>query len=138
MWNEADRLSPLTERDYAYLIQMGKYATFEACFKAVFPRTLYVSGIEDPDSFASKEDLDYIWSGYRNMDPRPGCAEMLKILREGGYTVWCLSNASVERVKGLWDNHGMDMPSGESTKDGFTRAQKVSKLKAIRREHLVR
>lgn len=91
---------------------MGKYATFEACFKAVFPRTLYVSGIDDPESFASKEDLDYIWNGYRTMSPRPGCAEMLQILRDGGYTVWCLSNASVERVKGLWDNHGMDMPSG--------------------------
>lgn len=46
---------------------MGRYATFEACFKAVFTRTLYVSGVTDIENFASQEDLDYIWNGYRTM-----------------------------------------------------------------------
>ena len=44
------------------------------------------------------------------LKPRPGLEEMLKTLREGGFEVWCCSDASVQRVKGYFDGAGVEMP----------------------------
>lgn len=47
---------------------------------------------------------------YKKLKPRPGMGEMMRILRDGGFEVWCCSDANVDRVKGYFDLAGVDMP----------------------------
>lgn len=54
--------------------------------------------------------MSYIISEFRKLKPRPGAAEMISILREGGFEVRCCSDANVERLKGYFDAAGIDMP----------------------------
>lgn len=66
--------------------------------------------MSDPETFATTEDVDFIIAEYKKLQPRPGMGEMMKILREGGFEVWCLSDANVERVKGYFDLSEVEMP----------------------------
>jgi 2-haloacid dehalogenase len=82
-------------------------------WKMIFPRVLYQSGIppEEIDAFASDEDIEYMVDQYLYaLKPRPGLAEMLQTLKEGGIEFWCCSGASVDRVKNYFDRAGIEMP----------------------------
>ncbi|KAK1925970.1 haloacid dehalogenase [Papiliotrema laurentii] len=101
-----------TERDYSYLSQIKQYKPFLEIMSHTFTRILYQAGVPESDleGFYTQEDLDYIVDGHRNLKPREGLAEMMQILRQGGFDVWCCSDANVERVKGYFDKAGVEMP----------------------------
>lgn len=79
---------------------------------ATLTRVLFQAGIpaSDLDDFFTPEDLEYIRDEYKKLKPRDGLGEMMNTLREGGFEVWCCSDANVDRVKGYFDGAGVDMP----------------------------
>lgn len=76
------------EREYTYLSMSGKYMTFYTCFKSLFFRLLWQAGIQDPHTFATNDDLEYILQQYLLLEARPGAKECIESLRAAGFTVW--------------------------------------------------
>lgn len=99
------------ERDYVYLSAMKKYATYESILKQTFFRVLFQAGISSPHTFATQDDVDFLVASYRKLRPRPGMPEMFQNLREAGFKVYCCTDASPDRVKGYFDQAGVDMPA---------------------------
>ncbi|WVQ74667.1 haloacid dehalogenase, type II [Cryptococcus sp. DSM 104548] len=101
-----------TERDYSYLSQIKQYKPFFAILANTLTRVLFQAGVpeEELDGFFTQEDVDYMMAEYQALTPRPGLAEMMTTLREGGFEVWCCSDANVDRVKGYFDRAGVEMP----------------------------
>ncbi|PLB43205.1 putative 2-haloalkanoic acid dehalogenase [Aspergillus steynii IBT 23096] len=103
-WMEA------AEREYAYLSMSHRYRPFLDIFGAIFYRTLWFSGMEDPRSFASDEDRDYLIKGYRQLLPREGVYRAMQSLRDAGFTVWCFTSGDVRRVRGYFLRSMIQMP----------------------------
>jgi 2-haloacid dehalogenase len=99
-----------TERDYSYLSQIKQYKPFFEILSYTFVRVLFQAGVPDPENFATKDDVMFVMEEYKKLRARPGMGEMMRILREGGFEVWCCSDANIERVKGYFDNAGVEMP----------------------------
>lgn len=100
----------VTERDYTYLSMNRRYVGFRDVFRQLFYRMLYMAGIEDPHSFATDDDLQYIMQQYMKLEARPGIKECFRILRENGFTVWALTAGDLERIGGYFTHNGIDMP----------------------------
>ncbi|KAG7890320.1 hypothetical protein KL907_004156 [Ogataea polymorpha] len=98
------------ERDFSYLSQIGDYQPTKKILKATFFRTLHHAGIPDPKSFATEEDLDYLCAEWLKLKARPELAAMWKLLRDNGFTIWCLTDGDKERVKGYFKNSSIEMP----------------------------
>ncbi|WVW78615.1 haloacid dehalogenase, type II [Kwoniella bestiolae CBS 10118] len=101
-----------TERDYSYLSQIKQYKPFFDILSNTLKRVLFQAGIpaEELDDFFTAEDVEYIREEYKKLKPRPGLKEMMQTLRDGGFEVWCCSDANVDRVKGYFDHAGVEMP----------------------------
>jgi 2-haloacid dehalogenase len=99
-----------TERDYSYLSQIKQYKPFFEILSHTFVRVLFQAGVPNPENFGTEEDVKFVMDEYKKLKPRPGMGEMMRILREGGFDVWCCSDANVDRVKGYFDGAGVDMP----------------------------
>ncbi|KAH6663952.1 FAD dependent oxidoreductase-domain-containing protein [Plectosphaerella plurivora] len=100
----------VTEREYTYLSMNNNYVPFRDIFTSIFYRMLYMSGIQDPHSFASDDDLQYILKQYMKLEARPGIAECFQILRDNGFTVWALTAGDAERVSGYFTHNNIPMP----------------------------
>ncbi|KAK8846879.1 haloacid dehalogenase, type II [Kwoniella newhampshirensis] len=101
-----------TERDYSYLSQIKQYKPFYSILSNTFTRVLFQAGVPESEleGFYAKEDVEYIMSEFKKLKPRPGLAEMMQTLRDGGFEVWCCSDANVDRVKGYFDAANVPMP----------------------------
>lgn len=100
------------EREYTYLSLSGNYVSFfDHIFPAIFYRTLRQAGIKEPRKFATDKDRDFLIAAYRDLKPRPGVAECFAKLREGGFTVWCLTAGDTKRVSRYLAAGGVDFPS---------------------------
>ncbi|KAJ7270172.1 hypothetical protein B0H12DRAFT_1067562 [Mycena haematopus] len=74
-----------------------------------FYKTMRDAGI--PKASVAEADVDMLISEYsHNLAPRPGLFEMIQVLCDGVFTVRCCSDASPERVRGYFENVGVDMP----------------------------
>lgn len=98
------------EKDFSYLSQIGKYQTTKKILKATFFRTLYQAGIQDPKTFASDEDLEFLTQEWLKLKCRPELPALWKLLRDNGFTIWCLTDGDKERVKGYFKNSNVEMP----------------------------
>ncbi|KAL4890097.1 HAD-like domain-containing protein [Aspergillus ambiguus] len=103
-WMEA------AEREYAYLSMSKRYQPFLDVFDAIFYRTLWFCGINEPRTFASDEDKATLIASYHNLEPRDGLHEAVQKLRDAGFTVWCLTTGDVGRVRGYFLRNGIEMP----------------------------
>ncbi|WVR07885.1 haloacid dehalogenase, type II [Kwoniella sp. DSM 27419] len=101
-----------TERDYSYLSQIKQYKPFFDILSNTLTRVLFQAGIpaDKLDGFFTDEDVEYIRAEYKKLKPRPGLGEMMQTLRDGGFEVWCCSDANVDRIKGYFDAAGVEMP----------------------------
>ncbi|KAK4689718.1 hypothetical protein P7C73_g395, partial [Tremellales sp. Uapishka_1] len=101
-----------TERDYSYLSQIKQYKPFFQILASTLTRVLFQAGVPASalDDFYSQEDVAYILAEYKKLRARPGLGEMMRTLREGGFEVWCCSDANPDRVKGYFDHAGVEMP----------------------------
>lgn len=98
------------ERDYSYLSQCKKYQTFGDIFKYTFYRSLFFAGVKEPREYATDDDLDYIFGEWYKLEGRPELKEMFKRLRDYGFTIWCLTDASHDRVAGYFKRSNVLMP----------------------------
>ncbi|KAJ7496620.1 haloacid dehalogenase [Mycena latifolia] len=97
------------ELDFQYLSIVDRYRSHSTLLKTAFYKTLSAAGL--PKSSLTEEDVDQLIAQYsESLTPRPGLAEMMQTLRSAGFTVWCCSDASPERVKGYFEKAGIDMP----------------------------
>jgi 2-haloacid dehalogenase len=101
----------VAEREYTYLSMAGAYKSFDTVFEAVFYRVLFSAGIQDPKAFASAEDLAFVMEANSRMKLRDGAVECITILRDAGFTVWAMTAADKERVRGYFANAGLDLPT---------------------------
>ncbi|OJJ71914.1 hypothetical protein ASPBRDRAFT_30283 [Aspergillus brasiliensis CBS 101740] len=101
----------VAEREYTYLSLSAQYKPFATCLELLFYRMLKMAGIEDPRSFATKSDLEFIMSRYAKLGLRPGAAECVTKLRDAGFTVWALTAGDAARVGGYFANAGLEWPA---------------------------
>ncbi|KAL4895180.1 multicopper oxidase-domain-containing protein [Aspergillus ambiguus] len=100
----------IAEREYTYLSISKNYIPFDVCFEQLFHRTLWMAGIKDPATFATKDDLSHIMSEYERLDMRPGASECVAKLRKAGFTVWALTAGDRTRVGKYFVQAGIEMP----------------------------
>ncbi|KAJ5300957.1 uncharacterized protein N7443_005959 [Penicillium atrosanguineum] len=104
-WMQASELESL-------MLHMSKRSVpYKEVFKALFYRVLYLSGIEEPRSFATDEERDICQDAYSKLELRPDCRAMMERLRSNGFTIWCLTTGDTERVGGYFKRAGFDMPA---------------------------
>ncbi|KAJ5963436.1 uncharacterized protein N7479_003312 [Penicillium vulpinum] len=104
-WMQSSELESL-------MLHMSKRSVpYKDVFKALFYRVLYLSGIEDPRSFATEEERDTCQDAYSKLELRPDCRTMMEKLRENGFTIWCLTTGDTERVGGYFKRAGFEMPA---------------------------
>lgn len=98
------------ELEFTFLSISSRHTTYNEVMKAMFYRTLWMSGVESPRSFATDEERDQCQEGYSMLSLREGAKECIEILQDAGINVWCLTTANPERVRGYFELGGMDMP----------------------------
>ncbi|KAI2722541.1 hypothetical protein CBS147332_3470 [Penicillium roqueforti] len=104
-WMQAAELESL-------MLQMSKRCVpYKKVFKALFYRVLYLSGIQNPRSFATDEERDICQDAYSKLELRPDCRAMMEKLRKNGFTIWCLTTGDTERVGGYFKRAGFEMPA---------------------------
>jgi len=97
------------EVDFQQLSVVEKFRSHSSLLKNAFYKTL--KDAEIPESSVPEAEIDLLVSEYsQNLTPRSGLSEMIHTLRDGGFTVWCCSDASPERVRGYFEKAGIDMP----------------------------
>ncbi|KAJ5543788.1 hypothetical protein N7513_003372 [Penicillium frequentans] len=104
-WMQASELESL-------MLHMSKRNTpYKEVFNALFYRVLFMSGIENPRSFATDEERDLCQDAYTKLELRPNCRAMMEKLRNHGFTIWCLTTGDTERVGGYFKRAGFEMPA---------------------------
>ncbi|CAP99003.1 Pc22g17150 [Penicillium rubens Wisconsin 54-1255] len=104
-WMQAAELESL-------MLHMSKRnVPYKKVFRALFYRVLYLSGIQDPRSFATDEERDICHDAYSKLELRPDCRAMMEKLRNNGFTIWCLTTGDTERVGGYFKRAGFEMPA---------------------------
>jgi 2-haloacid dehalogenase len=103
-WMEA------AELEFTFLSISERYKPYKDVLKALFYRTLWMAGIENPREFATDEERDQCIQGYSDLELRQGAKECFETLRAGGFTVWCFTTGDVTRVRGYFEKAGVEMP----------------------------
>lgn len=98
------------ELEFTFLSISEHNQRYKDVLRALFYRTLGMIGIRDPRGFATDDERDTCVDAYSQLDLRDGCRECLQMLRDRGFTVWCLTTGDVDRVKGYFDRAEIDMP----------------------------
>ncbi|KAH3663406.1 hypothetical protein OGAPHI_005396 [Ogataea philodendri] len=98
------------ERDFSYLSQIGNYQPTKKILKATFYRALHHAGIPDPMGLVPDEDLEYLSEQWLKLKARPELSKMWNLLRQEGFTIWCLTDGDKDRVKGYFNNSSIEMP----------------------------
>ncbi|KAF8161728.1 putative 2-haloalkanoic acid dehalogenase [Mycena galopus ATCC 62051] len=97
------------EVNFQYLSVLEKFHSHADLLKKAFYKTMQDAGI--PESSVAEADVDLLLAQYsHNLTPRPGLSEMIQTLRDEGFTIWCCSDATPERVRVYFENAGIDMP----------------------------
>ncbi|GAM82375.1 hypothetical protein ANO11243_003540 [Dothideomycetidae sp. 11243] len=96
--------------EFMFLSISEHYTPYKNVLRALFYRTLYMSGVQNPRQFASDAERDACMTGYFELKLREGCRECFQILRDNGFTVWCFTAGDVSRVRGYFEVAEVDVP----------------------------
>lgn len=99
------------ELEFTFLSISERYKPYKNIMKALFYRTLWMAGIENPRDFATDEERDQCIQGYSDLELRPDTKKCFDKLRSEGFTVWCFTTGDVARVRGYFEKAGVDMPT---------------------------
>lgn len=99
------------ELDFTFLSMSGRHRPYKDVMKSIFYRTLYLSGVEEPEQIATEEERDLCQEGYALLGLREGAKECLDLLKSNGFEVWCLTTADIARVQGYFRRGGVEMPA---------------------------
>jgi 2-haloacid dehalogenase len=100
----------VAEIEFTFLSISERYKQYKDVLRSMFYRTLWLSGVSDPRNFATDDERERCIEGYSLLELRPGCAEAIQILRDGGFNVWCFTTGDLTRVRGYFQRSGVDMP----------------------------
>ena len=81
------------ELEFTFLSISSRHTSYKDVMKAMFYRTLWMSGIQEPRKFATDEERDKCQEGYSLLGLREGAKECIETLRSNGFNVWCLTTA---------------------------------------------
>ena len=98
------------ELEFTFLSVSERHKPYKEILKALFFRTLHMAGIATPREFATDAERDQCVQAYSELKLRPGTKSCFDILRNGGFTVWCLTTGDIKRVRGYFEHSGVDMP----------------------------
>jgi 2-haloacid dehalogenase len=98
------------ELEFTFLSIQGSYKAYKDVLRGLFYRTLSLCGVANPRDLATEEEREQCIEGYSALKIRPGCEEAFQLLRNNGFTVWCLTTGDAERVNGYFERAGMSMP----------------------------
>ena len=98
------------ELEFTFLSISERYKPYRDVLTALFFRTLHMFGIEEPRQFATELERARCVQGYSELKLRPGTKECFSILRDAGFTVWCLTTGDTKRVHGYFERAGVEMP----------------------------
>ncbi|KXT00586.1 hypothetical protein AC578_3139 [Pseudocercospora eumusae] len=98
------------ELDFTFLSISGRHKSYKDVMKAVFYRTLWLSGVNDPEQLCTEEERERCQEGYALLEIRGGAKECIELLRSHGFDVWCLTTADINRVQGYFNRGGVEMP----------------------------
>ena len=99
-----------SELEFTFLSISSRHTPYNEVMKAMFYRTLWMSGIESPRSFATDAERELCQEGYSMLTLREGARECIELLQQAGFKVWCLTTADPERVQGYFSQGGIEMP----------------------------
>lgn len=98
------------ELEFTFLSISERYRPYKGVLQALFFRTLYMAGVQSPRAFATDAERDQCVQGYSELELRPGTNECFAVLRNAGFTVWCLTTGDTTRVHGYFERAGVEMP----------------------------
>lgn len=98
------------ELEFTFLSISERYKPYKEIMAALFYRTLFMMGVEDPRSFATDAEQEQCARGYSELELRAGTKDCFAKLRAAGFTVWCLTTGDTKRVRGYFERGGVDMP----------------------------
>ncbi|EAT83168.1 hypothetical protein HBI56_071880 [Parastagonospora nodorum] len=98
------------ELEFTFLSIQGSYKAYKDVLRGLFYRTLSLCGIAHPRDMATEEEREQCIEGYSALEIRAGCKEAFEILRNNGFTVWCLTTGDIKRVAGYFERGGVEMP----------------------------
>ncbi|KKY15185.1 putative 2-haloalkanoic acid dehalogenase [Phaeomoniella chlamydospora] len=99
-----------SELEFTFLSISERYKPYKEVLQAMFYRTLWMAGVENPRALFTDAERDECIQGYSDLDLRPGAKECFAKLRQEGFTVWCLTTGDIKRVRGYFEKAGVDMP----------------------------
>jgi 2-haloacid dehalogenase len=98
------------ELEFTFLSISSRHTPYLRVFSTLFYRILAQCGVPNPRAFATDEQRDAVVRTYSELELRPALRECFSLLRENGFTVWCLTTGDVQRVRGYFLRAGVEMP----------------------------
>ncbi|KAL4937002.1 hypothetical protein BDV06DRAFT_82433 [Aspergillus oleicola] len=98
------------ELEFTFLSISERYRPYKQILEAVFYRTLWMAGVQNPRDLATDAERDQCIQGYWSLQLRPDVKECFSSLREHGFTVWCLTTGDMARVRGYFEQGDVEMP----------------------------
>ncbi|KAF4947602.1 hypothetical protein FGADI_10283 [Fusarium gaditjirri] len=99
------------ELEFTFLSVSERYRPYKEVLRALFYRTLFMVGVAAPGELVTDAERDDCVQAYSALELRPGAKECFEILRDAGFTVWCLTTGDTKRVGGYFERAGVDMPA---------------------------
>lgn len=99
------------ELEFTFLSISERYKPYKGILESTFYRTLWFAGVQDPRGFFTDEERDACVKGYSELRVRDGAKECFEILENGGFKVWLLTTADLQRVQGYFAKGGIEMPA---------------------------
>ncbi|EME42343.1 hypothetical protein DOTSEDRAFT_73236 [Dothistroma septosporum NZE10] len=99
------------ELEFTFLSISSRHTSYKDVMKAMFYRTLWMSGIQEPRKFATDEEREACQEGYSLLGLREGAKECIEMLKSENFNVWCLTTADIARVQGYFKRGGVEMPA---------------------------
>ncbi|GIK07308.1 hypothetical protein Aspvir_002970 [Aspergillus viridinutans] len=98
------------ELEFTFLSISESYRPYKDVMRALFYRSLFMAGVDNPRSVFTDEERDACITGYASLQLRPELVGAFERLRNAGFEVWCLTTGDVERVRGYFTRAGVEMP----------------------------
>jgi 2-haloacid dehalogenase len=99
------------ELEFTFLSISERYTPYKEVLKAMFFRTLWCAGIQEPRTFCTEDECNACVQGYSELGLRSDIKESFELLRSAGFTVWCLTSADIKRIQGYFEKGGVEMPA---------------------------
>jgi 2-haloacid dehalogenase len=99
------------ELEFTFLSISERYKSYKEVLKAMFFRTLWCAGIQEPRTFCTEDECNACVQGYSELGLRSDIKDCFELLKSAGFTVWCLTSADIKRIQGYFEKGSVVMPA---------------------------